>query len=206
MGPSRELVGRRVSRALGMRTWCTCPSAARASPEQRADGTWAPGSSSRLCQALLYRRTEWISAGPPGQRRSAPALSLVPLCLQSFFRQVLFTSSSELKDPLCSRRYRKQARLGGALTLPATCLRLNGPSVHHRSGRAGRAGRAVCRPEARSGVYALIGTEKAEAGTWRNVKALFTPALQAVPTAYSWCVCPSRLDASADVALRRWGF
>lgn len=41
-------------------------------------------------------------------------LSLVPLCPQSFFRQVVFTSSSDFKDPLCFRRYRKQARLGGA--------------------------------------------------------------------------------------------
>lgn len=101
-------------------------------------------SAKRFC-TCLYGRTEWISAGPPGQRRSAPALSLVPLCLQSFFRQVLFTSSSELKDPLCSRRYRKQARLGGALMLPATCLRLNGLSVRDRAGRGGR--RVVLRHE-----------------------------------------------------------
>lgn len=61
----------------------------------------------------------------------------------SFVSSELFSAGvvyiqSELTDPLCSRRYRKQARQGGAPTLPATCLQLNGPSVRPWSGRAAR--------------------------------------------------------------------
>lgn len=172
MGPSRELGGQHVSRALGIRTWCTCPDVARAGPERGPDGTWAPGSSSPLCQALLhmflYRRTEWIRAGPPGQRRSAPVLSLVPLCPQSFFRQVVFTSRSDFKDPLCFRRYGKQARLG-VRRRRSPDLSAAGWDTRDWSGRAAR------RPRGVTWSVRTHRTKKAEAGARRDGTALRSP-------------------------------
>lgn len=55
----------------------------------------------------LCRTRGWAGAGPTGRRRSSPALSMVPLCLQSFFSAGVVYISSELKEPLCSRRYGK---------------------------------------------------------------------------------------------------
>lgn len=201
MGPSRELGGQRASRALGMRTWCTCPDVARDGPERGPDGTWAPGSSSPLCQALLhmflYRRTEWIRAGPPGQRRSAPVLSLVPLCPQSFFRQVVFTSRSDFKDPLCFRRYRKQARLGGAP--PPQPRPVCGWMGHSRL-----VGEGGASPPRRDVECPHSPNKKGRSRCTARRDSASVPASQAVPAADRWRVRP-RLDASAGVALRRRG-
>lgn len=165
------------------------------------DGTWAPGSSSPLCQALLhvflYRRTEWIRAGPPGQRRSAPVLSLVPLCPQSFFRQVVFTSRSDFKDPLCFRRYRKQARLG-VRRRRSPDLSAAGWDTRDWSGRAAR------RPR---GVTWSVRTHRNKKGRSRCTArrdSASVPASQAVPAADRWRVRPT-LGASTGVALRRRG-
>lgn len=165
-------------------------------PAQRRgpDGTWAPGSSSPLCQALLhmflYRRTEWIRAGPPGQRRSAPVLSLVPLCPQSFFRQVVFTSRSDFKDPLCFRRYRKQARLG-VRRRRSPDLSAAGWDTRDWSGRAAR------RPRGVTWSVRTHRTKKAEAGARRDGTALRSPLPRPSP--------PLTGGASTGVALRRRG-
>lgn len=82
--------------------------------ERRADGGCGSGRPELTvpkCFGILSlsRATGWIAAGATGKRRSSPELFAWFLCvLQSFFRQVLFTYRSELKEQLCSRRDRKQ--------------------------------------------------------------------------------------------------
>lgn len=122
-------------------------------------------------------------------------LSLVPLCPQSFFRQVVFTSRSGFKDPLCFRRHRKQARLGGAP--PPQPRPVCGWMGHSRlvgEGGALSPRRDVECPHSPD--------KKGRSRCTARRDSASVPPSQAVPAADRWRVRP-RLDASAGVALRR---
>ena len=116
---TREPFGREPVRRVLCCGWWPARGRADRTSEARVDFSRRGFEIISLC-----RRMGSVAAGPTGKRRSSPALCpLSPrlLCVfQRFFRQVLFTYSSELKELLCSRRYRNIGLSGSGAAWP-TC-------------------------------------------------------------------------------------
>lgn len=129
----------------------------------------------------------------------------------SFVSSELFSAgvvyiSSELKELLCSRRYRKHRPVweGHWPCARPTCL-CGWMAWVFRDSRGGW--NVVLRPKVGfaphmwliTKLYILIVTKKGKASVGRKIKALFAPTAQAVTTVYSWYVYPSRCAVCVQI-------
>lgn len=173
MGPSRELGGQHVSRALGMRTWCTCPDVARDGPE--AGGQMGLGlqearvhSAKRFCTCSCTEGQNGFVQDPLGRGGQLQCFPWFLCVLRAFSGrwclhpgQILKTrsvSGGTENRPGWEGRRRRSPDLSAA-----------GWDTRDWSGRAAR------RPRGVTWSVRTHRTKKAEAGARRDGTALRSP-------------------------------
>lgn len=140
MGPSRELGGQHVSRALGMRTWCTCPDVARDGPE--AGGQMGLGlqearvhSAKRFCTCSCTEGQNGFVQDPLGRGGQLQCFPWFLCVLRAFSGRWCLHPGQILKTRSVSGGTENRPGWGCAATAAPTCLRLDGTLATGRGGR-----------------------------------------------------------------------